>query len=140
MHCPYTGINIKRFVAMVVAGYVFLFALDFIVHHKLLMDLYTQTADLWRPEESMMDFMALMITRNVVLIGLLGYIFTRNFEDKGIGEGVRFGIPFGMLLALMMASSYIWMPIPLELALGWAASGFAMGLGLGIIFSLIYKK
>ncbi len=138
--CPYTGTNIPRFVGMVLTGYLFVFGFDYLVHHKLLMDLYTQTADLWRPEESMMDYFSLMITRNIVLIGIIGYIFTRNFEGKGIGEGIRFGLPMGALLAVMMSSSYIWMPIPLELALGWAASGFVTGLSLGIIFSLIYKK
>jgi len=138
MHCPCTGINIPRFLACVIAGYAFLFGFDFLVHHILLMDLYTQTADLWRPEEDM-NF-SLMIARNLLLIIIVGYIFTRNFEDKGLKEGLRFGLPMGLLLAIMMAASYVWMPVPMELALGWACSGLGMGLGLGIIFSLIYKK
>ena len=140
MHCPCTGINIPRFLAMVVAGYAFMFGFDYLVHHKLLMDLYTQTESLWRPMDSMDEFFPIMIARNILLIVAIGYIFTRNFEGKGIMEGVRFGVPMGVLLAIMMSSSYIWMPIPLELALGWAASGFGLGLGFGIIFSLVYKK
>ena len=138
--CPISGINIPRFLAMIVVGYAFLFGFDYVVHHILLMDLYEQTESLWRPTESMGDYFPIMIARNILLIMVIGYIFTRNFEGKGIMEGIRFGLPMGVLLAVMMASSYIWMPIPTELALGWAASGLGMGLGFGIIFSLIYKK
>lgn len=138
MHCPCTGINIIRFLAMVIVGYIFVFAFDYLVHHIMLMDIYTQTADLWRPEEEMS--FPLMIAYNVLLIIILGFIFTRNFEEKGVGEGLRFGAALGALMAVMNAAAYIWMPIPQELALGWAAAGLGQGIGLGIIFSLIYKK
>ncbi|MEM7651457.1 MAG: hypothetical protein AAF204_05190 [Pseudomonadota bacterium] len=140
MHCPVTKINLPRFLVMSVVGYAFLFGFEYLVHHILLMDLYTQTESLWRPMEAMEEFFPIMIVRNVLLVVLIGYIFTRNFEGKGIMEGIRFGLPVGVLLGLVMSSSYIWMSIPLELALGWASSGLGLGLGLGIVFSLIYKK
>jgi len=138
MHCPCTNINIPRFALTVIAGYAFVFGFDYLVHHIMLMDIYTQTAGLWRPEEEMS--FPLMIAYNVLLIIILGFIFTRNFEEKGIGEGLRFGAAIGALMALLNAAAYIWMPIPLELALGWAAAGLGQGVGLGIIFSLLYKK
>lgn len=138
LHCPCTGINIPRFLGCVIAGYAFLFGFDYVVHHILLMDIYTQTMDLWRPEEEMS--FPLMIAYNVLLVAILGFIFTRNYEEKGIGEGLRFGVSMGALLALMNAASYIWMPIPLELALGWGGAGLGAAIGIGIIFSLIYKK
>jgi hypothetical protein len=140
MHCPCTGTNISRFVLALAAGFAFKFGFDFIVHQKILMDLYTQTQDLWRPHDDMSKCLPIMLGFNLLLVGIVGYIFTRNFEGKGIMEGVRFGVPMGLLLALMMSSSYIWMPIPIELAMGWAASGLGLGLGLGIIFALLYKK
>ncbi len=139
-HCPITGVNILRFLASALAGFIFIFGFDFIVHQNLLMGLYEQTSDLWRPEESMATYFPLMIIRTALLSIILAFIFTRNYEGKGIQEGARFGLMFGLLLALLMASSYIWMPIPLELAIGWASSGLGTGVGLGIIFSLIYKK
>jgi len=126
MHCPFTGINIPRFIIATLAGFIFVFGLDYIVHQNLLTDLYDITSSFWRAPESMQS--------------IFPYIFTRNFEGKGIKEGIRFGMPFGLLFALFMGSSYLWMPIPLELALSWAISGLATGFGLGIIFSLTYRK
>lgn len=140
MHCPITKTNIPRFLLSVAVGFIFVFGLDYLVHENLLMDLYEQTASLWRPVESMEEFFPLMIARTLLLVAIPAYIYTRNHEGKGIMEGIRFGIPLGLLFALFMSASYIWMPIPLELAIGWAISGLTIGLGLGIIYSLTYKK
>ncbi|MCB1532927.1 MAG: hypothetical protein KDJ35_08675 [Alphaproteobacteria bacterium] len=140
MHCPITGINIPRFLISAIAGFLFLFGFDYLVHHIWLNDAYVAHIDLWRPAETMEGFYPYMIARQVLLVVLIGYIFTLNFEEKGLMEGVRFGIPVGLLLGLVMASSYIWMPITQELALGWLAGGLGSGLGLGIIFALLYKK
>ena len=137
-HCPITGVNIPRFLASGLAGFVFIFVSDFIIHGQLLADTYAQTPDLWRPEDEMI--MGWMIGGQILLALITAFIFTRNFEGKGIGEGVRFGLMLGLLFAVMMSFSYAWMPISLALALSWAASGIVQGLGLGIVFSLIYKK
>ena len=140
MHCPFTGINIPRFIIATLAGFIFVFGLDYIVHQNLLTDLYDITSSFWRAPESMQSIFPLVILRTLLLVTVTAYIFTRNFEGKGIKEGIRFGMPFGLLFALFMGSSYLWMPIPLELALSWAISGLATGFGLGIIFSLTYRK
>jgi len=140
MHCPITKTNIPRYLLSVFAGFIFIFISDYGIHQNLLMGLYEQTTQFWRSPETMMDFFPLMLGAQFLMAAITAYIFTRNCEDKGIMEGVRFGIPLGLLFALMMSMSYVWMPIPLALAGGWAASGFAQGLGLGIIYSLTYKK
>lgn len=136
--CPVTGVNIPRFLMSVLAGFVFICVLDFLVHGNLLMNLYNQTGYLWRAPENMV--MPWMIGTQFLTSLIAAFIFTRNFEGKGIQEGVRFGLMLGLLMAVMMSAPYAWMPIPLVLALGWAGAGLATGLGLGIIFSLIYKK
>ncbi len=140
MHCPVTGINIPRFLIAAVAGYAFVFGFDYLIHHVLLMDTYQQTPDLWRAPETMMEFFPLMIGYQVLLVLILGFIFTRNYEGKGIGEGIRFGLMIGSLIALLNAAAYIWMPISIELALSWAGAGLGISVGIGILFSLIYRK
>ena len=138
MHCPITGINIPRFLLSVLGGFAFIFGFDFLVHGNLLAGTYEQTSHLWRmPEDIIMPW---MIGTQILTAMIAAFIFTRNFEGKGIGEGVRFGLMLGAFMAVMMSSSYAWMPIPLTLALSWAGAGLGTGLGLGIIFSLIYKK
>lgn len=140
MHCPITGINILRFLIATIAGFAFLFATDFVIHQHLLMDLYEQTKELWRPPEAMMSFFPLMLGSQLLMSAITAMIFTRNYEEKGIMEGVRFGFLLGLLFALMMSMSYVWMPIPIALAGSWGAAGLFQGLGLGIIFALTYRK
>lgn len=140
LHCPITGINIPRFLAAAVASYAFMFGFDYLVHHVLLMETYEKTAELWRPPETMGQYFPLVIAYQILLIVILGFIFTRNFEGKGIGEGIRFGFMMGALIGLLNGAAYIWMPIPLSLALSWAGAGLGAALGIGILFSLIYRK
>ena len=70
----------------------------------------------------------------------LGYIFTRNFEGKGIGEGVR----FGLLIAWFVAGLYLlfYAIQPWELA-GTFVAMISDGIGyvgVGVVLSLLYKK
>ncbi|GJL86169.1 MAG: hypothetical protein DHS20C02_19440 [Micavibrio sp.] len=141
MHCPITGINIPRYLAAALAGFVFIFAFDFLVHGNLLMDLYEQTSELWRAPEDMV--MPWMMGTQILIALITAFIYACGCcdkEGKGIKCGIGFGIKIGLLMAVLMAASYAWMPIPLALALGWAGAGLGTGLGLGIIFSLVYKK
>lgn len=140
LHCPITGINIPRFLLAAVIGFAFIFGFDYGVHHKLLMDVYQQTADMWRPMDQMKNFMPYVFLYQALLVVIIGFIYTRNHEGKGLIEGIRFGLMIGVLMALLNASAYIWMPIPKTLALGWAGAGLGNALGIGIIFSLLYKK
>ena len=139
-HCPITGVNIPRFLATTLAGFVFIFGYDFALHGNLLMGIYEQTSDLWRDPEEMKTFFPYMLSTQFFTALLAAFIFTRNYEGKGIGEGLRFGIMLGLLFGVMMSASYAWMPIPTALAGAWFAGGLGMGIGLGVIFSLIYRK
>lgn len=138
--CPVTGINIPRFLLASVIGFIFVFGYDYLVHHVLLMETYETTADLWRAPETMEQFFPYMLGYQALYVIFLGFIFTRNFEGKGIMEGVRFGIALGLLLALCNAAAYIWMPIPLNLALAWGGCAIGSAIGIGVIFALLYKK
>lgn len=140
MHCPITGVNIPRFIASIIVGFIFIFAFDFVIHGQVLKGIYMETADLWRSPEEMQKTFPFMLATQFLTAAITAFIFTRHAEDKGIGEGIRFGGMLGALFAVMMGASYAWLPIPLLLAIYWAMAGLMQGLGLGIIYSLIYKK
>lgn len=139
-NCPITGVNIKRFSLSLICGFVFIFAFDFLVHGNLLMDMYEDTAHLWRGEDEMRTYFPFMLLSQFLLAFITAMIFTRHFEEKGIKEGVRYGVLIGIFMAIMMSSSYAWMPIPGALAIAWGVSGFLLGIGLGVIYALTYKK
>ncbi|MCI5060309.1 MAG: hypothetical protein MRY79_04470 [Alphaproteobacteria bacterium] len=132
--------NKQRFALSVIAGFVFIFAYEFLVHGILLLPTYETTPHLWRAPEEMGDYSIFMFAMQFLMSAVLCFIFTRNFEDKGIGEGARFGAMMGLLLGLAMFASYAWMPISIGLALGWLVTTFVEIVILGVIFSLLYKK
>lgn len=116
---------------------------DYIVQHKVLMNLYAATAHLWRPEAEIMQRLPYIYLVYAVTALVFTYIYAKGYEGKPsrIGEGVRFGLIIGFFLSFSMAMMcYVTMPIPKELAFGWFASGMVEYLIAGIAVGLIYKK
>lgn len=130
--------NKQRYVISVLVTFVFVFLYDVLVHGFLLKDLYAQTAALWRPEEEYK--MSVMFISEFGFSAVLAYIFTLNYEGKGIGEGVRFGLCIGMLLGAIEIGKYSYMPIPMVLMLSWVLATLLIGLGAGVVLSLVYKR
>jgi len=130
--------NTKRYILSAIAVFVAVFLFDFLVHGMLLKDLYTQTASLWRPEAE--HKMIFMFMSQLAFAVILTFIFTRNYEDKGLGEGLRFGLYMGLLLATIDLGTYCYMPIPLALTLSWVAASIGRGIIAGIVLSLVYKR
>lgn len=139
-HCPISGVNIKRFLLTLIAGFAFAFAYDWVVHGYLLTAMYEQTAHLWRPEAEMKEYCPFMLATKFFVVAITAFIFTRNYEGKGLGEGLRFGAYIGLLMGVMLASPYGWMPVSGPLAAAWFATGLIQGLGLGVIYALTYRK
>ncbi len=132
--------NCTRFAIAAIAGFIFTFVFDFIVHGIMIMPLYDATADLWRPESTMMEYLPTSMIVSFLTVATLLYIFTRHYEGKGINEGVRFGAMMGVLIGLISFGMYVYLPIPITLAVAWFASSLVWLIGLGIVFSLTYKK
>ena len=130
--------NKKRYVISLFVVFVFVFLYEFLVHWFLLKDIYTQTAQLWRPEEEMNMFF--MFMSQFGFSAVIAYIFTLHYEDKGIGEGIRFGLCIGLLLGSIDIATYSYMPIPMVLTLSWVLASLLKGLGSGVILSLVYKR
>jgi hypothetical protein len=130
--------NTKRFIISSILVFIFVFAFDFVVHGILLKDAYGQTAHLWRPEAEMK--MPFMVMSQVSFSLVIAFLFTRNYEGKGIGEGLRFGLLIGLLIGALQLGTYCYMPIPLCLTLFWVAAETVRGLGAGIVLALSYKN
>jgi hypothetical protein len=128
----------KRYLLAVLSTFVALFAIDFITHGVLLMGLYEETAQLWRPQE---DYrMPFMLISQLTFTAVFVCLFTRNYEGKGMGEGLRFGFYIGLLFATMNIGMYSYMPLPLALVGAWIVASIVKGLIMGAVTSLVYKK
>ena len=129
--------NIKRFIISSIAVFVFVFLFEWLFHGVILKGIYDQTAQLWRPEGE--HQMVYLFLSQICFSVIAAFIFTRNYEGKGIGEGFRYGLYVGLVLGSVQLATYCYMPIPLVLTLGWVAAGMLKGLGSGIVSSLVYR-
>jgi hypothetical protein len=120
------------------AVFATVFAFDGFYHGMLLKSAYEATASLWRPEAEMEQMFMWCLAMHAAVAFLFVWLFTRNYEGKGIGEGIRFGLPLGALLGVLNAGAYIYMPIPESLALAWLVGGILRGVVMGIVCALVY--
>ncbi len=135
-----SSINVPRFVLSVVAVFIFMFAYEFVVHGHLMMPLYNETPQLWRPEAEMQaNLFPWGILSGVGLALVVTWLFTRHYENKGLHEGVRFGLWLGLLMGVMQFGAYNYLPISLNLALAWFAVMLVEGIGMGVVLSLTYR-
>lgn len=129
MKCAFTCKSIAMSGAVVA---LFTWAYDFLVHGNLLMQLYSQTSQFWRPMPDMQGMMAYCILYHAAM-GLLFAVAYAKFGAKpqgtcdasGTGCSKRtpcFGVWAGLFLALPQLMVYVWMPLPLALPASWAAS------------------
>ena len=110
--------NVKRYVLAVVAVFIAFGIVDYLVHSLMLHETYAAMQGVWRAD--MMDKMWLMPVLNLVFTVMFVYIFTLNYEAKGLMEGVRYGLLMGLLIGPMgMFSQYAMYNVPLWLAWTW---------------------
>ena len=123
---------IAVFVVMQVYGYV--------IHEVLLSDIYQSLAAAFRPDAEMMDMMWMMMVGSVFSLLLFCHIFTRGYEGKGIGEGVRYGLLIGLFVSIPMAvDQYVVYPLTGNLAVIWFFAGVIGFIIAGAVFAAIYK-
>ena len=77
----------------------------------------------------------------VFMAYLLAVIFSKGYEGKGMGEGVRFGLYLGLLMAIPWAyGTYAVMDIPYSLALQWFVYGVIEFVVAGVILAAVFGK
>lgn len=131
----------KRFWMAFAACYVAGQVLGFVINGVLLEGTYKSLAHVWRPEAEMNAMMWVFMLTSFVAIFLFCLIFTKGYENKGIGEGLRYGALVGALMSVPMAfDSFVIYPITFQLAVTWLVTGLVYWLILGAILASIYKR
>jgi hypothetical protein len=115
-------------------------AIGYLVHQVWLGDTYEALAGAFRPEAEMLDMMWIMMLTAIGVLFFFCFIFTKGYEGKGIGEGVRYGAMMGLFLGLPSAIDvYVIYPITAELAMIWYITGIISFTIFGAVFAAIYK-
>ncbi len=140
----------KKFLFTAIAIFAINFVFDWLVHGILLMDQYTATASLWRPEAEMAAMMPLCIAKHALMALVFATLFMAWKKQQSFGalgscscplrKGFCFGATIGLLLGINAASAYLWQPIPQSLAIAWGvAETVKWGLAAGIVSLLCHR-
>lgn len=155
-NCSSQGCLVKWLVAAAVT-FAVLFGCGYVIHHIWLMPIYQQTVALWLLMDQMQQMFPLLMLYYVALALIISALFCKikkakmaacatdgSMSECRIGGRhcpIKFGICFGLLIGLFMgvqcAGSYIWMPIPKELAVKWLIGDVVQGLIIGVVLSLL---
>ena len=131
--------NIKRLILAILAGWVVIFATDFLIHHFWLGPVYEATKPLWRPEEEMHTRICWMFFAQFLIVATFVIVWAKGFAGRTIGTAVTFGLLMGVFQQTWAMILFVVLPMPGELAAKWFISGLAQALLLGIVTALVYK-
>lgn len=113
--------------------------IDFVVHSNLLQATYEATADLWRPFEEM-NILFMYLTSLVFSITIAA-LYAYFVSPKSLATGIKFGLILGFGFAVISAfGSYVYMPIPLSLAVSWFFTNWLEVLVAGAIAGFMIKN
>ena len=128
---------LKGVILAIIAVFIAWSALDFLIHGMLLKETYEATAHLWRPMQEMN--MTLMHGVTLVLAILFVELYAVCVSHKSLSMGLKFGVIFGLAAGVMAASSYLYMPIPLSLAIDWFVGTLVEFVVAGWLVGLLVK-
>ena len=130
--------NMKRFFIAGVCAFIFVFLYEFLVHGFLMMDLYTQTADVWRPAEET-NMAILLLSQFLFGMAVAFFYPIVGLDTEDCKKGIPFGIGLGLVMATPQIATYCYLPIPLTISLFWALSEFIKAIVTVLIVSKIYN-
>lgn len=122
---------------------------DFVVHGMLLVDLYLANASLWRPLEQVQQMWLACLLYHVAM-GMLvaaGYLCWRRHVTIGaVGtaecpyrKSLRFGLWVGLLLGVPQLMAHVWLPLDIDLPLGWAMAELVKWTVAGLLLAKLYQ-
>lgn len=131
----------KKFWLGVIGVYVAMCLTNMAIHMGLLDTLYhtPEMMKIMRPESD--GTMWIYFVTSAVVSIFFTLIFSKGYEGKGVGEGVRFGLYAALMMATPMAyDSYASYPIPYSLTLQWFIYTVIQYILLGVVVSTIFGK
>lgn len=132
--------NYPRLILSIIATYIFVFAFDFMYHDVLLVEVYNDTAFLWRSPEEVIAKINFILAVQFCFSLIMCVLYAYYAPQTNFGQGLRFGFAIGLLLGLMQMGTYTFMPVSFLLTWLWFSGTFFQCLTMGAIMGLIYKR
>ncbi|MBU6236162.1 MAG: hypothetical protein KGQ41_09980 [Alphaproteobacteria bacterium] len=140
--CPITGCPIKKILITTIIVMIATYAYDFLFHGVLMRADYEATANLWRSEADMKALFPFCLIYHGVLAFAVSGLYCMYAKGCACGgkcpkTGMKFGLFIGLIVGIGMFSSYIWLPMPLAMAVKWLVGGVVWGLLIGFVLSKV---
>ncbi len=129
---------LKGIVLAIVAIFIAWSALDFVIHGLLLKEAYEATAHLWRAMQDTNMMLMHAVTLAIAICFVL--LYERCVSEKSVSMGLKVGVLFGLAAGIMAASAYVYMPIPLTLAIDWFVATLVEFVVAGWLVGLLVKS
>ena len=131
--------NIKRLLFAIIAGWVVVFATDFLIHELWLGPLYQATKALWRPDTEMHTHICWMFLAQFLIVATFVLVWAKGFAGRSVGAAISFGLLMGVFQQTWAIILFVVMPLPAELAVKWFLAGLVQAVLLGVVTSFVYK-
>jgi len=131
--------NVKRLLLAIVAGYVVIFATDWLIHEKWLAPDYAATQQVWRAKEDMASLGLWFLGAQIVTVLTFVLLWTRWASTAQIGCAIGFGFLIGAFSGAWPMVLYAILPIPGALAAKWFFAGIVQCILLGSVTFYVYK-
>lgn len=132
--------NIKRLILSIAAGFVVIFATDYLIHAVWLLPDYDATKELWRPEAEMEKRFWQMLIAQFLCVATFVVIWAMGFADRAsIKTACVYGLLMGMFQQVTTIITHVVQPFPTGLAMKWIVSGLAQAVLLGVVTFFVYK-
>lgn len=131
----------KKVIPGFIAVYVVMSLLNFLIHNVMLRETYMGLVNSGLMRSEAEGTMWIYFVTALVVAFFFTLIFSKGYEGKGIGEGVRFGLYAGLFMATPFAyDSYASYPVPYSLALQWFIYTLIEYVILGITVAAVFGK
>ena len=111
----------------------------FVVHGILLEDTYNKVPGLWRPQAETDALMHWFFIAYALMAVPFTMIFAKGYENRGLGEGVRFGLLIGIFLGAVNLIFYAVQPSTLNLTIITFLADVGMTVAAGLALAAVYK-
>ena len=132
--------NPGRLILAILAGFIYIFASDYLIHAIWLEADYKASASLWRTEFGMRSRFLLMLGAQFLCSLAFMYIWAKTgWRRRSLADGAVFGFWLGVFQQVMTIVLYVVIPLPNALALKWFFVGLLQTTLLGVLAAAIYK-
>jgi len=139
-----TECKVTKCIIPVIAVFLTIFGFEWLFHGMYMMPQYEATASQWRPMDQMQQFWWVCLSTKLVMAAVITCLYGWMakgcaMQGKCTGKGVKFGLKIGVLLGAQQFASYVWLPIPMEMAVSWLVGNIIMGILIGIVLSIVFR-